>query len=64
MPTHGRFADKLKRSAHLGVALLQATASRPAAPLKLNFCLTYWCQYQCKTCNIWQRKPDRRADDR
>lgn len=26
-------------------------------PLKLNFCLTYWCQYRCKTCNIWQRKP-------
>jgi formate dehydrogenase maturation protein FdhE len=41
----------------LGAALLQATASRPAAPLKLNFCLTYWCQYRCKTCNIWQRKP-------
>ncbi len=57
MPTRGRFADKLKRSAHLGVALLQATASRPAAPLKLNLCLTYWCQYKCKTCNIWQRKP-------
>jgi MoaA/NifB/PqqE/SkfB family radical SAM enzyme len=30
---------------------------RPAAPLKLNLCLTYWCQYRCKTCNIWQRKP-------
>jgi radical SAM protein with 4Fe4S-binding SPASM domain len=57
VPTRGRFADKLRRSAHLGVALLQATASRPSAPLKLNFCLTYWCQYKCKTCNIWQRKP-------
>ena len=45
------------RSAHLGVALLRATAHRPAAPLKLNWCLTYWCQYKCKTCNIWQRKP-------
>ncbi len=20
-------------------------------------CVTYWCQYRCKTCNIWQRKP-------
>jgi radical SAM protein with 4Fe4S-binding SPASM domain len=19
--------------------------------------LTYWCQYRCKTCNIWQRRP-------
>jgi radical SAM protein with 4Fe4S-binding SPASM domain len=52
-----RVVDRLKRSAHAGVALLRTTASRPAAPLKLNFCLTYWCQYRCKTCNIWQRKP-------
>ena len=52
-----RFADTLRRSAHAGVALLRSTASRPSAPLKLNFCLTYWCQYRCKTCNIWQRKP-------
>jgi radical SAM protein with 4Fe4S-binding SPASM domain len=49
--------DHARRSAHLGLALLNATATRPAAPLKLNFCLTYWCQYRCKTCNIWQRKP-------
>jgi radical SAM protein with 4Fe4S-binding SPASM domain len=41
----------------MGIALLKATAVRPAMPLKLNFCLTYWCQYRCKTCNIWQRKP-------
>jgi MoaA/NifB/PqqE/SkfB family radical SAM enzyme len=47
----------ITRAAHLGVALLRATAHRPAAPLKLNLCLTYWCQYKCKTCNIWQRKP-------
>ena len=45
------------RDAHLGVALLRTVAHRPAAPLKLNLCLTYWCQYKCKTCNIWQRKP-------
>ena len=25
--------------------------------LKLNLCLTHWCQYTCKTRNIWQRKP-------
>ena len=49
--------DGLRRTAHLGGALLEATAKRPAAPLKLNFALTYWCQYRCKTCNIWQRKP-------
>jgi radical SAM protein with 4Fe4S-binding SPASM domain len=57
MPPDRRLIQTLRRSAHLGVALLRTTASRPAAPLKLNLCLTYWCQYRCKTCNIWQRKP-------
>jgi len=57
MLPHRRLIPELKRSAHLGAALLRATAHRPAAPLKLNLCLTYWCQYKCKTCNIWQRKP-------
>jgi radical SAM protein with 4Fe4S-binding SPASM domain len=52
-----RAADKTRRTAHLGAAILKATAIRPSAPLKLNLCLTYWCQYRCKTCNIWQRKP-------
>ena len=57
MPPYGRLIPGLKRSAHLGMALLRATAHRPSAPLKLNLGLTYWCQYKCKTCNIWQRKP-------
>ena len=57
MLSHRRLIPDLKRSAHLGLALLQTTAHRPSAPLKLNLCLTYWCQYRCKTCNIWQRKP-------
>ena len=52
-----RLVERLGRSAHLGLALVQSTAGRPAAPLKLNLCLTYWCQYRCKTCNIWRRKP-------
>ena len=26
-------------------------------PYKLNFCVTYWCQSKCETCNIWQIKP-------
>jgi len=51
-----RSAD-LRRAAHLTTALLRTTRSRPSSPLKLNLCLTYWCQYRCKTCNIWQRKP-------
>ncbi len=57
MGLDGRLVEKAARSARLGAALLHATIARPAAPLKLNFCLTYWCQYRCKTCNIWQRKP-------
>jgi radical SAM protein with 4Fe4S-binding SPASM domain len=52
-----RLIPQLTRSAHLGMALLRTTAYRPSAPLKLNLCLTYWCQYKCKTCNIWQRQP-------
>jgi MoaA/NifB/PqqE/SkfB family radical SAM enzyme len=47
----------ITRSAYLGAALVRTTLHRPSAPLKLNLCLTYWCQYKCKTCNIWQRKP-------
>src|SRR3954451_7823958 len=49
--------QRMGRSAHLGAALLRTTTHRPTTPLKLNLCLTYWCQYRCKTCNIWQRKP-------
>lgn len=26
-------------------------------PYKLNYCITYWCQSKCLTCNIWQMKP-------
>ena len=47
----------ITRSALLGVALARTAIHRPSSPLKLNLCLTYWCQYRCKTCNIWQRKP-------
>jgi radical SAM protein with 4Fe4S-binding SPASM domain len=57
MPPESRPIRNLGRFAHAGMALLRSTAGRPAAPLKVNFCLTYWCQYRCKTCNIWQRKP-------
>lgn len=57
MRFNARLVDTLTRSAHVGMALLEATARRPTAPLKLNLCLTYWCQYRCKTCNIWKRKP-------
>lgn len=26
-------------------------------PYKLTFVTTYWCNYKCKTCNIWERRP-------
>ena len=57
MPLDGGMIRNISRSARLATALLTSTVLRPAAPLKINFCLTYWCQYRCKTCNIWQRKP-------
>ena len=57
MTLDGRLVDRVRRSGHLGAALLNSTIHRPASPVKLNWCLTYWCQYRCKTCNIWQRKP-------
>src|SRR5690348_10391754 len=46
-----------KRVAGLGLSLLRAHAGRLPRPLKINLCVTYWCQYRCKTCNIWRRRP-------
>jgi radical SAM protein with 4Fe4S-binding SPASM domain len=43
---------------HAGSRVLQAHAGRLSHPLKINLCLTYWCQYRCQTCNIWKRKPE------
>jgi len=42
-----------------GAALAgRANVGRLAVPMKLTFALTYWCQYRCTTCNIWQRRPE------
>ena len=38
--------------------ILVSNFRRLAFPYKLTFCVTYWCNYKCKTCNIWQRKPE------
>ena len=38
-------------------ALAKANVTRLTGPLKINLCADLWCQYRCKTCNIWQRKP-------
>lgn len=37
--------------------ILASNFKRLSFPYKLTFCITYWCNYKCKTCNIWQRKP-------
>ncbi len=36
---------------------LRANATRLDFPMKLTFCITYWCNYKCQTCNIWKMKP-------
>ena len=46
------------RLARAGARVAGAHAARLPTPLKLNWCLTYWCQYRCLTCNIWKRKPE------
>jgi len=45
------------RIARAGARVAAANLGRLRSPLKLNLCVTYWCQYKCKTCNIWKRKP-------
>src|SRR5437868_11418103 len=49
--------DKVQRGSLLARRLLRANVGRLSYPLKLNWSLTYWCQYRCQTCNIWQRRP-------
>ena len=49
--------NELRRGALLGARMAEANVRRPSAPVKVNLALTYWCQYRCKTCNIWRRRP-------
>ncbi len=37
--------------------ILTSNFRRLGFPYKLTFCVTYWCNYKCKTCNIWKRRP-------
>jgi MoaA/NifB/PqqE/SkfB family radical SAM enzyme len=48
---------RLRPYAALAARAVQANVGRPAFPYKLTFCITYWCNYACQTCNIWQMKP-------
>jgi len=36
---------------------VEANVRRLDFPFKLTFCLTFWCNYRCETCNIWKMKP-------
>ena len=48
---------RIVRRALAATSLLLANLTRLRIPVKVNLCVTYWCQYRCKTCNIWRRKP-------
>ena len=48
---------KVRPYATLAARATQANVSRLAFPMKLTFCITYWCNYKCQTCNIWKMKP-------
>jgi MoaA/NifB/PqqE/SkfB family radical SAM enzyme len=41
----------------LAAKAVRANVSRLDFPMKLTFCITYWCNYKCQTCNIWKMKP-------
>jgi len=43
--------------AALAARAAKANVGRLDFPMKLTFCLTYWCNYRCQTCNIWKMKP-------
>jgi len=43
--------------AALAARAARANFARLDFPMKLTFCITYWCNYKCKTCNIWKMKP-------
>jgi radical SAM protein with 4Fe4S-binding SPASM domain len=39
------------------VTVARANVAPLRTPLKINLCVTYACQYRCRTCSIWQRTP-------
>src|SRR5204862_533518 len=39
------------------VPTLRANLGRLDFPFKLTFCVTFWCNYRCTTCNIWKMAP-------
>jgi MoaA/NifB/PqqE/SkfB family radical SAM enzyme len=49
--------SRIPRLASAARRLAVANVTRLRSPLKVTFALTYWCQYRCKTCNIWKLRP-------
>lgn len=47
----------LRQYAALAKNIAISNVTRVPFPYKLTFAITYRCNYRCKTCNIWQRKP-------
>ncbi|MBD3305624.1 4Fe-4S cluster-binding domain-containing protein, partial [candidate division KSB3 bacterium] len=47
----------LRQYAALAKNIAVSNVTRVPFPYKLTFAVTYRCNYRCKTCNIWQRKP-------
>ena len=50
--------SQARRVTRAAQQVARANVQRLTVPLKINLALTYQCQYRCKTCNIWQRKPE------
>ena len=42
----------------LAFQILKANLNSLQFPFKLTFCVTFRCQSRCKTCSIWQLKPE------
>ena len=42
----------------LAARAAKANLTRLDFPMKLIFCITYWCNYRCRSCNIWNMKPE------
>ncbi len=47
----------IKPYAVLAKNILTSNFKRLDFPYKLLFAITYWCNYRCKTCNIWLKRP-------
>ena len=48
---------RIKPYARLALDAVRSNFVRLGKPYRLIFCLTYWCNYRCETCNIWKLRP-------